>query len=738
MKEIKRLAKKTYIVAKSGGVIALSKEINHYIKSGVRKTGAGFLFKEDNSADVLFITCSADGIDYAPSRYRVFFQKKQLESQGISVDIIYYADLKELDVDKYDVFILHRVPFLVKLDKLIVRAKKQNKMVIYDIDDLMFEKKLLENKNEVAKMSNIEKDKYFDGVERGLKMLKLCDYGTTSTEVIAEYMRKYIDNVIVNRNGFSEDLLRISKDISHSKVMKDGMIVLGYFSGSATHDDDLELIAKPVSLILKKYNKVNLLIVGDVTLPDVLKPFTKQIKYHKFVHWQKLPELLSSIDINLAPLTNTIFNSAKSEIKYTEAALVKVPTIASRINPFTFAIKHKETGFIAENEKEWFNCIEQLIIDEKLRQNIAMKAFEDVTEQYNTKKQGKILSNFLEANRAQKIAYVIPTTNISGGVMVVAQHTKKLQERGYNTLLVSCGPSKELNWIDNFAVPVIRYETFLTNQQNKFLDIAVATLWSTLKYVSDSNAKQKFYFVQNREYDFYKKDNPLYYKAKETYQNDSVKIFTMSRWCKDWLNTEFNKYAEYVPNGIDTNVFNTLGDRFAQKTGNKIRILIEGNPDDHYKNVDESFEIINHLNMERYEIWFISYGGKPKKWYKYDKFFQGVPFEDMPKYYRSCDIFLKTSKLESFSYPPLEMMACGGVCVLAENGGNEAYAKNNYNCLSYEVGDINTAVKNINKLVDDSALRNVIIIGGVETARQWAWSTSIDKLENVLFGDENC
>ena len=39
--------------------------------------------------------------------------------------------------------------------------------------------------------------------------------------------------------------------------------------------------------------------------------------------------------------------------------------------------------------------------------------------------------------------------------------------------------------------------------------------------------------------------------------------------------------------------------------------------------------------------------------------------------YSECDILLKSSWLESFSYPPLEMMATGGYCIVAPNDGNK-------------------------------------------------------------------
>ena len=732
VREIKRLLQKTYNIFKSDGVYRVFVEMGHCIKSVMQKITGDFLYPRKASADVLFITCSPQGIKDAPTRYRVFFQKEQLEESNVLVDVMYYANLKKEDIDRYDFFIFHRVPYLDTLRDCIITAKQQNKMVIYDIDDLIFEKTLLIDKHEVKEMSSSDKEQYFNGVDRSLQLMKLCDYGIASTEVIATHMRKYIKTVFVHRNGISHKLQDYSQHALQHKTQSN-KIVFGYFSGSATHNDDLQMIAQPIASILRKNKNVNLLLVGPVKLPQELKEFSTQIKYHQFVSWQKLPQLIASIDINLVPLTNTLFNNAKSEIKYTETSLVHVPTIASDVDAFRTVIQHKVNGFIAKNDNDWIAYMQILIDDGEQRKKIGNNAYNNVVDLYNVKKMGKKIVHFLQQHRAKKIVYIIPTTNISGGVMVVAQHVQRLQKLGYNTLLVSCGPSDVLSWLDDFSVPTIKLDVFTKNQYTQFLDVAVATLWSTLRYVSDSYAKQKFYFVQNREYDFYAKDNPLYQKAKKTYNNHDVDFFTMSRWCQKWLLDDFDQKAKYIPNGIDIELFCPEGEAIASKSEDKTRILIEGNPDDAYKNVDESFEIVNKLNTKLYEVWFISYGGKPKNWYRYDRFFQRVPYTDMPKYYRSCNIFLKTSKLESFSYPPLEMMACGGVTVVAENEGNRAYIKNHYNTLSYTIGDTDTAVKHIQRMSRDIQMREKMITHGLKTAQEWNWDHVIKTLIDILF-----
>lgn len=143
-------------------------------------------------------------------------------------------------------------------------------------------------------------------------------------------------------------------------------------------------------------------------------------------------------------------------------------------------------------------------------------------------------------------------------------------------------------------------------------------------------------------------------------------FLTISKWCEKWLKEDYDRESRYLPNGIHTENYKPHERQF----NGKIRILVEGDCGVYYKNVDESFRIINQLDHEKFEIWYMSYNAEPKEWYRVDKFLHKIPFEEVSKVYQQCDILLKTSFLESFSYPPLEMMATGGYAVVMPNDGN--------------------------------------------------------------------
>jgi glycosyltransferase involved in cell wall biosynthesis len=68
------------------------------------------------------------------------------------------------------------------------------------------------------------------------------------------------------------------------------------------------------------------------------------------------------------------FNHAKSEIKFSEASALGVPTVASNIKPYSPVIEHGKTGFLAKTEKEWIDSLSKLIEDEKLRKEVGANA----------------------------------------------------------------------------------------------------------------------------------------------------------------------------------------------------------------------------------------------------------------------------------------------------------------------------------------------------------------------------
>lgn len=83
--------------------------------------------------------------------------------------------------------------------------------------------------------------------------------------------------------------------------------------------------------------------------------------------------------------------------------------------------------------------------------------------------------------------------------------------------------------------------------------------------------------------------------------------------------------------------------------------------------------------------------------------------------------FNKVKYPESFSYPPLEMMATGGYVIAVQNDGNREYLRDRENALCYRQGDIDGAVKAIEEICFNKQLREKLYTEGIKTADKRNW-----------------
>lgn len=729
MSEVKVLVKKATTTLKTEGPGMVARKTMRYLAFKINNRADKERNKPDRTfADVLFINgCCLPH----PSRYRVNHQREQLWAGDISSNEVFYTDLTLEMVRMYRIFIFFRCPYTDLIGKFIEMAKDNHKKVLYDIDDLMIDKSYTSTISYIATMTEQEKKSYYEGIDLNQKLLKLCEGAITTTERMAEELQKFVPKVYINRNVASEEMLRLSEKALKENKKHDQKISMGYFSGSITHNADFEMILPVISKIMQRYENVFLVVCGELDIPNSLKNFSDRIEKRPFGDWRKLPELIASVDINLAPLENSIFNEAKSENKWVEAALVKVPTVASNVGAFKKMIENKKTGFLCDNLMEWEKTLTELIENKELREDIGKDAYnyckENCTSVYTAAKFAEYIKKIMNPN----IVFILPGIQISGGALVILKHCVILKEYGFDVTVFHQGDEKE-NWIDKDGTK-LNVVSYRDSAIAMHIDKAVATLWATVHFFEEySKIKQRYYNVQNFETDFYESGDYFKIEANRTYCTDlPIKYITISKWCEDWLKNKYGKESTYAPNGIYV-------DRFYPKKrkwdGRKVRILIEGNSEDYYKNVDESFKIVDLLDKDKFEIWYLSYLGEPKKEYYVDKFLHKVPYEDVPNVYRECDILIKSSILESFSYPPLEMMATGGYVVVAPNAGNIEYLKDRENCLFYEHEDLNTAMNALDLIMKDKKLREKLYENGIETAKKREWKnikTEILKLYGV-------
>ena len=241
-----------------------------------------------NIKDVLFINgCDSKFLPH-PYRYRVLHQIEQLSAGSLQSDEFYFLSFDPDIVRFYRIIIFFRCPWTEKIDQAIKLAKEFNKKVLFDIDDLIIDTKYTNTNTYIKNLSYKDKTLYDNGVGRIRKTLEACDGAITTTNTLAKELKNYVPIVFINRNKANEEMWKISENAIKNKVNKinDKHIIIGYFSGSISHNPDIDMIKEALIKILKEFSYVQILLFGILKYPDFLKEFSDQIINETFIDWK--------------------------------------------------------------------------------------------------------------------------------------------------------------------------------------------------------------------------------------------------------------------------------------------------------------------------------------------------------------------------------------------------------------------------------------------------------------------
>jgi len=343
------------------------------------------MFGRVKAGDILFIT---GGVGDS-ALYRTKHFAEELEMQGFKCSTtIQDNPFLPTYADKFKIFIFHRVLFTPSVKKLIERIKEQKKEIIFETDDLVFDPKYLEFMDYFKQMNSFEQKLYENGVGGEILQdpyIKTC---TTTTTFLAEKLKECNKQVFIVPNKLSEGDMKVAadileKNIQNTKYQIQNTIRLGYFSGTISHNKDFAVITEALMIIMEKYPQVELFLAGPLDIENKLNKFKDKIKQIPYVPRNNHFENIAKVDINLVPLeVGNPFCESKSELKFFEAGILKIPTVASATRTFQEAISDGFDGFVAFDTTEWVNKLEKLILSPEMRSRMGSEAHKKALERY--------------------------------------------------------------------------------------------------------------------------------------------------------------------------------------------------------------------------------------------------------------------------------------------------------------------------------------------------------------------
>ncbi|MEY2542293.1 MAG: hypothetical protein QOI22_1895 [Verrucomicrobiota bacterium] len=334
--------------------------------------------------------------------YRCIHLREQLQDLGHDAEVALWFDESTVDpsaAQNCDAIVLYRLAMSPPLRDLIEQARAAGKPIIFDTDDLIFEPELIDWHRAVKDLSEPEQKLHAQGMRRYLETLQASGAVMTTTKLLAEMAGKRGTPAFVHRNSLGKEMLALANRLYEERKRRDqrNRIVIGYGSGTATHDIDFREASAALEQALTHFAHVELWIAGPLTLPALLGKFGERVRRFPLTDWRGWFELMSKIDIAISPLEpDNIFCRAKSEIKFVEAGAMGIPVVASDIDPYRDTISNGEDGLLAATEEQWRDALTLLIEQPERGREMGEKA------------RATVLNGYSPQARAAELAALLP------------------------------------------------------------------------------------------------------------------------------------------------------------------------------------------------------------------------------------------------------------------------------------------------------------------------------------------
>ncbi|MCP3138246.1 class I SAM-dependent methyltransferase [Pyxidicoccus xibeiensis] len=320
-------------------------------------------------------------------RYRVDQKVEMLHRLGYEVTVLRWNDHADCKtaLQFHGLVIFYRVPAFPAVEEMIGEAKRLGLHTFFDVDDLIFDVDEYRRNTNVQRLPDQERDLLLDGARLYRKALSLCEHAIASTPTIAERMAQVVPGkVYVVENCLDQGILALAAELERRPVGVDThTVTIGYGSGTRTHDADFAMAADAILKVMERHAHVRLAIHGYLELPEGFERVASRVFRIPFLEADDYLRALASWQISIAPLEHTVFNDAKSNIKFIEASVFRVPTVCSGSGPFREIVEHGRNGMIATTAAEWEAALSALVEDAGLRERMGEEAHRAVMARYD-------------------------------------------------------------------------------------------------------------------------------------------------------------------------------------------------------------------------------------------------------------------------------------------------------------------------------------------------------------------
>ncbi len=325
------------------------------------------------------------------ARYRAHHVAEELGLHGLRTSVA-LQDHPALPgrIGAFKAVIFHRTPYTPGLARLIRQLKEQGRTILFDTDDLVFDREYAAHMKGLETMNALERKLYENGLGAEIVADPYVTHTTAPTRYLVRKLEEKGKRALVVPNRLSQADVSLGEQLSAERAnRKPGTVQdevrVGYFSGTLSHNADFATITPAIVKLFETYPAFRLVIAGPLDLSTELARYQSRITALPYVPRAEYFENVASVDICLAPLEiGNPFCESKSQLKFFEPGLLGIPAVVAATEPFRDAIEDGVTGFTARDPEEWFAKIEKLLLDPGFRQKMGEAAREKTLRDFTT------------------------------------------------------------------------------------------------------------------------------------------------------------------------------------------------------------------------------------------------------------------------------------------------------------------------------------------------------------------
>lgn len=299
----------------------------------------------------------ADGT--ANAYYRVMLPLRELERRGHRVLWPAHHPEDELlsGTPGFDVFLMHHY-FREEELALVERLGRQGVAVVWDKDDdISATPRRAPAYKDYGGRRGVRR-----GFERSIEIASTASLMTTPSEHLAGLYRDAgAEHVEVIENHVAPE------HVDGTRPRHQG-VVIG-ITAAGEHGEDFKRlkIDQMLQRLLKAHEGVRVVTIGwghDL-------PASRHV-HHPYLPIEQLIAAEREFDIGLAPLAESAFNRARSNVKLKEYAAAGAMWLASPVGPYRGM--GEEQGGVLVGDDDWYATLERLVVDYRQRVELAQRA----------------------------------------------------------------------------------------------------------------------------------------------------------------------------------------------------------------------------------------------------------------------------------------------------------------------------------------------------------------------------